>query len=141
MIVGVSGCPLYSQLPQPLERLQNPFNLLGAFFVLAAEEGGEDIGVIRSGDTLVAGSDELAEEGDLVGETVGPGRSCELQVFSFQGRGFCSGEGLLGCLRRAWRPVIAATLIVRAQPADDAALFFGGALVVEGDKAGEQRVF
>jgi hypothetical protein len=30
-------------------------------------------------------------------------------------------------------------LIVRAEPADEAALFLGGALVVEGDEAGEQR--
>jgi hypothetical protein len=28
-----------SQLPQPLQRLQNPLDLLGAFFVFAAEEG------------------------------------------------------------------------------------------------------
>ena len=32
-------------------------------------------------------------------------------------------------------------LIVRAQPADEAALFFGGALVVEGDEAGEELLF
>jgi hypothetical protein len=36
--------------------------------------------------------------------------------------------------------VIAATLIVRPQPPDEAALFFGGALVVEGDEAGEEGV-
>ena len=29
-------------------------------------------------------------------------------------------------------------LIIRAEVADEAALFFGGGLVVEGDKAGEQ---
>jgi len=34
--------------------------------------------------------------------------------------------------------VIAATLVVRAEPADEAALFLRGALVVEGDEAGEQ---
>jgi hypothetical protein len=36
--------------------------------------------------------------------------------------------------------VIAATLIVRAQPADEAVLFLGGAGVVEGDEAGEEGV-
>jgi hypothetical protein len=34
--------------------------------------------------------------------------------------------------------VIAVTLIVRAEPADEAVLFLGGAGVVEGDEAGEQ---
>jgi hypothetical protein len=38
------------------------------------------------------------------------------------------GAGARGC----W------ILIVRAQPADEAALFLGGALVVEGDEAGEE---
>jgi selenocysteine lyase/cysteine desulfurase len=32
-------------------------------------------------------------------------------------------------------------LIVRAEVADEAALFLGGALVVEGDEAGEEGVF
>jgi hypothetical protein len=32
-------------------------------------------------------------------------------------------------------------LIVRTQPADEAALFLGGALVVEGDEAGEEFLF
>ena len=31
-------------------------------------------------------------------------------------------------------------LIVRAQPADEAALFVGGTLVIEGDEAGEEIV-
>ena len=62
----------------------------------------------------------------------------ELLVWSFQGRGFGADEVFLDVsLRRAGRPVIAATLIVRAQPADEAALFLGGALVVEGDEAGQ----
>jgi hypothetical protein len=38
-----------SQLPQSLQLLQNPLDLLGAFLVLAAEEGGEKFGV-RSGE-------------------------------------------------------------------------------------------
>jgi hypothetical protein len=36
--------------------------------------------------------------------------------------------------------VIAATLILRAEVADEAALFLGGARVVEGDEAGEEGV-
>jgi len=63
---------LRSQLPQPLQRFQNPFDLLDAFFVLSAEERRERFGIIRSGDTLVAGANELAEDGDLVGEALGP---------------------------------------------------------------------
>ena len=52
--------------------------------------------------------------------------------------GFRSGEVFLdACLRRAGRPVIAATLILRAEVADEAALFLGGALVVESDETGE----
>ena len=44
----------HSQLPQPLERLQNPLDLLGAFLVFATEIGGKRFGVIRSGETLFA---------------------------------------------------------------------------------------
>ena len=47
---------------------------------------------------------------------------------------------MLDCLRRAGRPMIAAMLILRAQPADVAALFFGRARVVEGDEAGAEGV-
>jgi hypothetical protein len=61
------------KLPQPLERFQNPLDLLAAFFVFAAEEGGERFGIIRSGDIPLAGGDELAEDGDLLGEAIGPG--------------------------------------------------------------------
>jgi len=60
------------QLPQPLQRFQNPLDLFGAFLVLPAEEARQGFGV-RSYDTLVVTADELAEEGDLVGEAVGPG--------------------------------------------------------------------
>ena len=60
------------QLPQPLERLQNPLDLLGAFLVFPAEVGGEGFGGGRH-DILVVVADELAEEGDLLGEAVGPG--------------------------------------------------------------------
>lgn len=69
--IRMFGCSSLSHLPQPFERLQNPLDLLGAFLVLAAEVGGEGFG-IRSGDTLVVIGDELADEGDLVGEAVGP---------------------------------------------------------------------
>ena len=65
----------FSQLPQPLQRFQDSLDLVGAFFVFAAEEGGEGFG-IRSYDTLVVSADEFAEDGDLVGEAVGPCRSC-----------------------------------------------------------------
>ena len=64
-------CGASSQLPQALERLQNSFDLLAAFLVLPAEEGGEGFG-IRSYDTLVVTGDELANDGDLVGEAVWP---------------------------------------------------------------------
>jgi hypothetical protein len=60
----VDECEL--QLPQPFERLQNPFDLLAAFFVLPAEVGGEGFGV-RSGDLMVVVADELADDGDLLG--------------------------------------------------------------------------
>jgi hypothetical protein len=56
-------------LPQPLERLQNPLDLLGAFLVLTAEVGGEGFG---GGDGV--GGEELADEGDLIREAVGPGK-------------------------------------------------------------------
>ena len=59
------------QLAEAFQRLQNPLDLLVAFLVLAAEMVGEGFGV-RSYDTLVAGGDELAEDGDLLGEAVGP---------------------------------------------------------------------
>jgi hypothetical protein len=42
-------------------------------FLIAAEVGGEGFGVIRSGDTLVAGGDELADEGDLIRQPFRPG--------------------------------------------------------------------
>ena len=57
-----------SQLPQPLERFPNPLDLLGAFLVFPAEVGGEGFG-----GGVGIGADELAEEGDLLGEAVGPG--------------------------------------------------------------------
>ena len=44
-------------------------------------------------------------------------------------------EGGLKRLGRGGR-----VLIVRAQPADEAALFLGGTLVIEGDEAGEEFV-
>ena len=48
--------------------------------------------------------------------------------------GISDGEvGLLGLGRGG-----CGILIVRAQPADEAALFIGGPLVVEGDEAGEE---
>ena len=56
------------QLPQPFERLQNPLDLLGAFLVLAAEVGGEGFG-----GGVGIGADELAEDGDLLRQAVGPG--------------------------------------------------------------------
>jgi len=66
-VQGGSGIQL-SQRPQPFEALQNPLDLLGAFFVFSAEDVRQSLGVIRSGDIPVAGGDELAEDGDLVGE-------------------------------------------------------------------------
>ena len=58
-----------SQLPEPLECLQNPLDLLGAFVVLPAEQGGELFG---GGGGI--GADELAEDGDLIRQAVGPGK-------------------------------------------------------------------
>ena len=70
--IRMFGCSSLSHLPQPPERFQNPLDLVGAFLVLAAEVGGEGFG-IWSGDTFVVTGDEFADEGDLLGEAVGPG--------------------------------------------------------------------
>ena len=50
-------------------------------------------------------------------------------ILEIRGRPRCRGGG---------RPEIAATLVFRAEPADEAVCFLGGALVVEGDEAGEE---
>ena len=57
----------------PVQRLQNPFDLLGAFFVLPTEVGGERFGM-RSNDLIVVVADEFADDGNLIGKAVGPGR-------------------------------------------------------------------
>jgi hypothetical protein len=74
---------------QASKRFQDAFDLLGAFGAFSAKAGGELLG--RGGGV---GGEELAEEGDLVGETVGPRRSFQVGVFRFQGGlDFRAGQG------------------------------------------------
>ena len=117
-----------SELSQGFE---NALDLLGAFLVFAAETSGK---LLRGGGGV--GGEELADQGDLIGEAVGPGNG-RFGIGNWRLGGIGAGDGAL--LRR---PMIAATvLIVRAEPANEAALFLGGALVVEGDEAGEEFGF
>ena len=60
--------PPIGDVPQRLEGGEDGGDLIGALLVLAAEAGGEGFGV------LADGGQELAEDGDLVGQAVGPGR-------------------------------------------------------------------
>ena len=63
----ITSNKIHSQLPQTLERLQYPLDLVAALFVFAAEMGGEVFGIGR------AVGEELAEQGDLVRQPFRPG--------------------------------------------------------------------
>lgn len=113
--------------------LENGGDLILAFLVGPAEAGGE-------GDGIGAGfGDQGADAGDLFGEFVGPG----------QGRGdgpddtadLRCGEVDFGLLFDGGARGGGGILILGTQPADESALFLGGALVVEGDEAGEEFLF
>jgi hypothetical protein len=60
----------YSHMPEASERFEDAGDLLGAFGAFAAEAGRESF---RAGGGV--GGEELADEGDLIGESVGPGQS------------------------------------------------------------------
>ena len=57
-------------MPEAAERFEDAGDLVGAFGAFAAEAGGE---VFGAGGGV--GGEELAQEGDLIGEAVGPGQS------------------------------------------------------------------
>ena len=57
-------------MPETTERFEDSADLVGAFRAFAAEAGGE---VFGAGGGV--GGEELAKEGDLIGEAVGPGQS------------------------------------------------------------------
>ena len=59
-----------SKFPQPLQRLQNLRDLLGAFGGFPAKVGGEGFGV------GAVGEEEFLDGGDLGGEGGGPGGRC-----------------------------------------------------------------
>lgn len=115
-------------MSQLLERGEDGGDLVGAFFGFAAEAGGERFGV------LAGGGQEFADGSDLGGQVGGPGEDFDGKgagravggISGFgagQGRGDGSGGGCL---------------VIGAEVADEAALLLGGALVVEGDEAGEE---
>ena len=122
------GCRVL-QLPQSPEYFEDVGDLLGAFGVLFAEEGGEGFGV------GAVGGDLFLDEGDLGGEGFGPG-----EFFGGGGSGGWGGEGdfLLLVGGGGGGAVGGGGLVFGAEPADEAALFLGGAFVVEGDEAGEE---
>jgi len=62
--------PPFSHMPEASERFEDAGDLLGAFGAFAAEAGGESFGAGGG-----VGSEELAKEGDLIRETVGPSQS------------------------------------------------------------------
>ena len=113
-----------------LEGGEDAGDLIGALFVFAAETGGEGFGV------LAGGGDEFIDGGDLGGEFGGP-------VENGHGGGgvwggvIVAGEADFGLLGGGGD----GSLVVRAEVADEAALFFRGALVVEGDEVGEDLLF
>ena len=122
--------------PQRFEGVEDGTDLCGTLLGLAAEAGGETVGELSGGSTggWADGGQELAQGGHLRGQLGRP--------FEDDGRGGVRGAvvvaeadfGLLGggC---------AGGLIVRAQPADEAALFFRRAFVVERNEAGEDLLF
>lgn len=101
-----------------------------AFLVGPAKAGGEDGGI---GAEF---GQEGADAGDLVREFVGPG----------QGNGdgpdgtadLRRGEVDLGLLCEGGAGGGRRGIGIGAQPADEAALFLGGALVIQGDETGEE---
>ena len=125
-----------SQQTQAAQGLENALNLLLPLFVRFAEGGGEGGGI---GAVL---GDALFDKGNLFGEFGGPGLG---------GRDHRSGAPGSATMRsatipgRLFDPEITlrhrsrcGILILGPQPADEAAFLFGGALVVEGDEAGEE---
>ena len=81
--------------------------------------------------------DELFDEGDLLGQFGGPGLGGRgRKSYDFRYLVVETVEG--GLVVSFFIFSRFGILILGAQPADEAAFLFGGALVVEGDEAGEQ---
>jgi len=122
--------PTPSQQTQPAQRLQNALNLLLTLFVRFAKGGGESGGI---GAEL---GNELFNKGDLFGQFGGPGlgdrgrKSHDLRYIYVE----TVEGGLVGFFLFS----LLGILILGPQPADEAAFLFGGALVIEGDEAGEE---
>jgi len=95
-MMGYSGRDISSQLPQPLQRLQNLLDLLDAGFGAFAEVGGEG-GGIWAGE-----GEEFLDSGDLGAESGGPGRQGDADRGAVN-CGIGEIKGGLGRLRRGSR--------------------------------------
>lgn len=125
--------PAFSEdVPQRLEGVEDGGDLIGALLELAPETRGEGVGIWADG------GQQLAQGGHLRGQFRRPigERLWIMDCGLWISRGVVAQAdlGLVGGGRGGG-------LEVRAQPADQAALFFGRAFVVERDEAGEDELF
>ena len=112
------------------EGVENGGDLIDALFGLAPETGGEDFCILADGGQELADCCHLGGEvGGPIGERLWIVDGGLRMVGVIQADFDLLGGGSAGCLE------------IRAQPADQAALFFRCPCVVEGDEAGEKFLF